>query len=136
VLSLAQFVIAHILASIYGIAFILVGISHFRNPQIFVEIVPPFLPFALFLVYLTGVMEIAGGIGIIYPGSRVITGRLLVLFLIAVFPANLYMWFADVPFNGTLLTTHQHMLRAGIQVVLIIVALYLSGDLARVSQSR
>ena len=128
--------IDHIIASIYGIAFILVGISHFRNPQIFVEIVPPFLPFALFLVYLTGVMEIAGGIGIIYPGSRLITGRLLVLFLLAVFPANLYMWFADVPFNGTLLTTHQHMLRAGIQVVLIIVALYLSGDLARVSQSR
>jgi uncharacterized membrane protein len=129
-------VIDHIIAFIYGIAFILVGISHFRNPQIFVEIVPPFLPFALFLVYLTGVMEIAGGIGIIYPGSRVITGRLLVFFLIAVFPANLYMWFADVPFNGTLLTTQQHMLRAGIQVVLIIVALYLSGDLARVSQSR
>ena len=128
--------IDHIIASIYGIAFILVGISHFRNPQIFVEIVPPFLPFALFLVYLTGVMEIAGGIGIIYPGSRLITGRLLVLFLLAVFPANLYMWFADVPFNGTLLTTQQHMLRAGIQVVLIIVALYLSGDLARVSQSR
>ena len=128
--------IDHIIASIYGIAFILVGISHFRNPQIFVEIVPPFLPFALFLVYLTGVMEIAGGIGIIYPGSRLIAGRLLVLFLLAVFPANLYMWFADVPFNGTLLTTHQHMLRAGIQVVLIIVALYLSGDLARVSQSR
>ena len=128
--------IDHIIASIFGFAFILVGISHFRNPQIFVEIVPPFLPFALFLVYLTGVMEIAGGIGIIYPGSRLITGRLLVLFLLAVFPANLYMWFADVPFNGTLLTTHQHMLRAGIQVVLIIVALYLSGDLARVSQSR
>ena len=128
--------IDHIIASIYGFAFILVGISHFRNPQIFVEIVPPFLPFALFLVYVTGAMEIAGGIGIIYPGSREITGRLLVIFLIMVFPANLYMWIADVPFDGTLLTTHQHMLRAGIQVVLIIVALYLSGDLARVSQSR
>ena len=91
--------IDHIIAGIYGIAFILVGISHFRNPQIFVEIVPPFLPFALFLVYVTGAMEIAGGIGIIYPDSRVITGRLLVLFLLAVFPANLYMWIADVPFN-------------------------------------
>ena len=128
--------IDHIIAGIYGIAFIIVGISHFRTPQIFVEIVPPFLPFALFLVYVTGAMEIAGGIGIIYPGSRVITGRLLVLFLLAVFPANLYMWIADVPFNGTLLTTQQHMLRAGIQVVLIIVALYLSGDLAKFTQSR
>ena len=128
--------IDHIIASIFGFAFILVGITHFRNPQIFVEIIPPFLPFALFLVYVTGAMEIAGGIGMIYPGSREITGRLLVLFLIMVFPANLYMWIADVPFNGTLLTTQQHMLRAGFQVVLIIIALYLSGDLAKFTQSR
>ena len=124
-------VLTHVLAIIYGVAFILVGIAHFRNPQIFVEIVPPFLPFPLFLVYLTGVMEIAGGIGIIHPASRVLTGRLLVLFLIAVFPANLYMWFSDVPFNGTLMTTPQHVLRLVVQIGLIITALFLSGDLQR-----
>lgn len=123
--------LTHILAIIYGVAFILVGIAHFRNPQIFVEIVPPFLPFPLFLVYLTGAMEIAGGIGIIHPASRVLTGRLLVLFLIAVFPANLYMWFSDVPFNGTLLTTPQHVLRLMVQIGLILTALFLSGDLQR-----
>jgi len=124
-------VLTHVLATIYGIAFIIAGIAHFRNPQIFVEIVPPFLPFPLFLVYLTGAMEIAGGIGIIHPDSRVLTGRLLVLFLIAVFPANLYMWISDVPFNGTLLTTQQHLLRFAVQIILIITAIFLSGDLQR-----
>ena len=123
--------LTHVLATIYGIAFIIAGITHFRNPQIFVEIVPPFLPFPLFLVYLTGAMEIAGGIGIIHPDSRVLTGRLLVLFLIAVFPANLYMWISDVPFNGTLLTTQQHLLRFAVQIILIITAIFLSGDLHR-----
>ena len=123
--------LTHVLATIYGIAFIIAGITHFRNPQIFVEIVPPFLPFPLFLVYLTGAMEIAGGIGIIHPDSRVLTGRLLVLFLIAVFPANLYMWLYDVPFNGTLLTTQQHLLRFAVQIILIITAIFLSGDLHR-----
>lgn len=123
--------LTHALATIYGIAFIIAGITHFRNPQIFVEIVPPFLPFPLFLVYLTGAMEIAGGIGIIHPDSRVLTGRLLVLFLIAVFPANLYMWIYDVPFNGTLLTTQQHLLRFAVQIILIITATFLSGDLHR-----
>lgn len=123
--------LTHVLATIYGIAFIIAGIAHFRNPQIFVDIVPPFLPFPLFLVYLTGAMEIAGGIGIIYPDSRILTGRLLVLFLIAVFPANLYMWTSDVPFNGTLLTTQQHLLRFAVQIILIIMALFLSGDLQR-----
>ena len=123
--------LTHVLATIYGITFIIAGIAHFRNPQIFVEIVPPVLPFPLFLVYLTGAMEIAGGIGIIHPGSRVLTGRLLVLFLIAVFPANLYMWISDVPFNGTLLTTQQHLLRFAVQIILIITAIFLSGDLQR-----
>ena len=67
----------HILALIYGIPFILVGIEHFREPQKFVEIVPTYLPFPLFLVYLTGVMEIAGGLGIIYPETRELTGRII-----------------------------------------------------------
>ena len=123
--------LTHVLATIYGIAFIIAGIAHFKNPQIFVEIVPPFLPFPLFLVYLTGIMEIAGGIGIIHPDSRELTGRLLVLFLIAVFPANLYMWISDVPFNGTLLTTQQHLLRLVVQIILIITSTFLSGDLQR-----
>jgi uncharacterized membrane protein len=121
----------HLLALAYGLAFVLVGIEHFREPQKFVEIVPSYLPFALFLVYLTGSLEIAGGLGIIYPGTREIAGRLMALFLIAVYPANLYMWTNDVPYNGTLLTFQQHMLRLAVQFFLIIAALGFSGDLAQ-----
>ena len=90
---------AHLFSLIYGVSFILIGLSHLREPQKFVDIVPSYLPYALFLVYLTGIMEIAGGIGIIYPETRKITGRLLVIFLIAVFPANIYMWTHDIAFN-------------------------------------
>jgi uncharacterized membrane protein len=117
---------AHLFSLIFGVSFILVGVSHLREPQKFVDIVP----YALFLVYLTGVMEIAGGIGIIYPETRQISGRLLAIFLIAVFPANIYMWTHDVAFNGTTLTTPQHILRAFIQIFLILMALFLSGDLS------
>jgi uncharacterized membrane protein len=121
---------AHLFSFIYGISFIIIGISHLREPQKFVDIVPSYLPYALFLVYLTGVMEIAGGIGIIYPETRVISGRLLAIFLIAVFPANIYMWTHDVAFNGIELTTTQHILRTFIQIFLIFMALFLSGDLS------
>ena len=121
----------HILAAIYGLAFVIAGIEHFRDPQKFVEIVPPYFPFALFLVYLTGAMEIAGGLGIIYPETREIAGRLMALFLIAVYPANFYMWINDVPFNGTRLSTNGHLIRAGVQLLLIAAALGLSGDLQR-----
>jgi len=121
----------HILALIYGIPFILVGIEHFREPQKFVDIVPKYMPFALFLVYLTGVMEIVGGLGIIYPETREITGRLMVFFLIAIYPANFNMWINDIPYNGTRLTTQGHLVRLSVQFLLIIGALGFSGDLQK-----
>ncbi len=127
--------IVHILALIYGIPFILIGIEHFREPQKFVDIVPKYMPFALFLVYLTGVMEIVGGLGIIYPETREITGRLMVLFLIAIYPANLNMWMNDIPYNGTRLTTQGHLFRLSVQILLIVAALGFSGDLQKIRKS-
>ena len=124
-------IILHLLALGYGIPFILVGIEHFRSPQKFVDIVPNYLPFALFLVYLTGVIEISGGLGIIYPGTREITGRLMVLFLLAVYPANFHMWINDIPYNGTRLSTTGHLIRLSVQMLLIIAALGFSGDLEK-----
>ena len=121
----------HILALIYGVPFILVGIEHFRDPQKFVDIVPKYMPFALFLVYLTGVIEVVGGLGIIYPETREITGRLMVLFLIAIYPANFNMWINDIPYNGTRLTTQGHLVRLSVQFLLIFGALGFSGDLQK-----
>ena len=123
--------IVHILALIYGIPFILIGIEHFREPQKFVDIVPKYMPFALFLVYLTGVIEIIGGLGIIYPETRELTGRLMVLFLLAIYPANFNMWINDIPYNGTRLTTQGHLVRLSVQILLIIGALGFSGDLQK-----
>ena len=127
--------LVHILALIYGIPFILIGIEHFKEPQKFVDIVPKYMPFALFLVYLTGVMEILVGLGIIYPDTRELTGRLTVLFLIAIYPANFNMWINDVPFNGTRLTTQGHLFRLSVQILLIIAALGFSGDLQKLRKN-
>ena len=124
-------ILIHAFAFVYVLSFVLIGIEHLREPQKFVEIVPPYFPFALFLVYLTGAMEIAGGLGVIYPETRQIAGRCLALFLVAVYPANFYMWTNDVPFNGTRLTTNGHLIRLAVQVLLIIGALGIAGDLQR-----
>jgi len=128
-------IIIHILALVYGVPFILIGIEHFREPPKFVEIVPKYMPFALFLVYLTGAIEIAGGLGIIYPETREITGRLMALFLLAIYPANLYMWTNDVAFNGTRLSTTGHLIRLSVQILLIVAALGFSGDLQKIKRN-
>ena len=121
--------IQHILAVVYGLAFIWIGIAHFKEPQKFVDIIPAFLPFPLFLVYLSGAMEIGGGLALIYPETRVLAGRFIALFLVGVYPANLYMWTNDIAFNGTRFDTQGHILRLVAQLLLIVAALYLSGDL-------
>jgi uncharacterized membrane protein len=55
----------------------------------------------------------------------------MVLFLLAVYPANFHMWINDVPFNGTKLTTNGHLVRLFVQFLLIITALGFSGDLEK-----
>ena len=74
-----------------AIAFVTPGINHFLNPEFFVAIMPPYLPAHLEIVYLSGVFEIAGGLGVLIPSVRSLAGWGLVLLLVAVFPANLHM---------------------------------------------
>lgn len=71
--------------------YVLVGIQHFINPQWFVQIVPPYLPYPLQLVYISGFCEITLGLLLLIPSLRFIAGWGLILFLIAVFPANIYV---------------------------------------------
>src|SRR5580698_6026039 len=71
--------------------FVAAGTLHFLRPDPYVKIVPPFVPWALGMVYISGVAEIAGGVGILLPVVRRTAAWGLVALLIAVFPANIYM---------------------------------------------
>lgn len=78
------------------------GITHFTGPDFFVSIVPPYLGYPLALVYISGVFEILGAIGILIPRTRQWAGNGLILLVICVTPANIHMWmnpqlFPDVP---------------------------------------
>tara|TARA_A100001015_G_C14598044_1_gene559339 strand:- start:181 stop:447 length:267 start_codon:yes stop_codon:yes gene_type:complete len=52
---------------------------------------PPYIPFHLACVYISGIIEIVGGIGFLFKKSRKKATLLLILLLIAVFPANIHM---------------------------------------------
>ena len=67
------------------------GISHFINPDWFVRIVPPILPFNIAIVYISGITEIILGSLLIFPRTRFIAGWGLILLLLAVYPANIYV---------------------------------------------
>lgn len=71
--------------------FIFAGISHFLRPQMFLDIMPRFLPYPLELVYLSGACEILFALLLAVPATRHMGAWLLILLLIAVFPANIQM---------------------------------------------
>jgi uncharacterized membrane protein len=68
------------------------GINHFANPRFYEAMVPPSLQDERErVVRLSGVAEIAGGLGVLLPVTRRLSGLGLIALLGAVFPANLYM---------------------------------------------
>jgi uncharacterized membrane protein len=71
--------------------FVLAGTKHFTNAPFFRSIVPPSFPAPAVLVAISGVCEIAGGLGLLIRPLRRAAGLGLIALLIAVFPANIYM---------------------------------------------
>jgi len=74
-----------------AVLFIAAGVNHFVVPAIYKSIVPPTFPRPELLVIISGLAEIAGGVGLLVPRLRRLAAWGLIAFLIAVFPANLYM---------------------------------------------
>ncbi len=79
-----------------GLCFVAAGLNHFIVPRFYLPIMPPFLPWPLALIYVSGVAEILGGLGVLVPPVRKVAGWGLILLLVAVFPANLYAAFHGV----------------------------------------
>ena len=74
-----------------GALFIAAGAMHFIRPAMYEAIVPPQLGHAGALVAVSGLAEIAGGLGLLIPRTRRAAGIGLIALLIAVWPANIYM---------------------------------------------
>jgi uncharacterized membrane protein len=67
------------------------GIMHFAATDLEVSIVPPWIPWPRAAVLVSGVLELAGALGIAIPLTRKTAGVGLFLLTLAVTPANIYM---------------------------------------------
>jgi uncharacterized membrane protein len=67
------------------------GLIHLVQPDVYLPIMPPYLPYPAVLILMSGVAEIAGGVGLLIPPTQRAARYGLIALLVAVFPANIQM---------------------------------------------
>ncbi len=68
------------------------GVLHFIITDFFVHIMPPYLPLHHAAVYVSGVFEIVGALGLVFRATRVLASRGLFVLTALVSLANIHMW--------------------------------------------
>lgn len=84
-----------------AIAMGVAGLAHFLMPEPFVQHLPEWVPERHALIYATGAVEIALGAALVWPARwRALAGLALAAYLVAVFPANVYVAVEGVDVDG------------------------------------
>ena len=115
----------YILIIISSIFYVLVGIKHFIDPNFFLAIVPPYLPYHLELVYISGLFEILFGVMILFPKYRYWGSVGLIILLIAVFPAKIYLFMSAEAQRAIGATQEIATWRLPVQGIFILVAYWI-----------
>jgi len=108
-----------------GVCFIFFSIGHAVKVDGMVQMLPPWVPFRLPLIYLTGVLELIIGIALFISKFQVNAAKAAIMVLIVFFPANIYS-----AVNATGLGGHQWgpiylLIRLPLQLILIAWAYFL-----------
>jgi len=82
------------------------------------RMMPPGVPFPMGMVYFTGVCEIAGAIGLLVPRTRRAAAIALIVFFIAVLPANVHAARTGATIGGSAATPLA--LRVPMQIAFIV----------------
>ncbi len=75
----------YLMAAFYGVA----GITHFTHTRFFELAVPKVLIYRRFIALFSGLVELLIAVGLLYPPTRSLTAAFLMVFLVAIYPANI-----------------------------------------------
>ncbi len=81
----------NVLRGALAAVFTLAGTVHLIRPSLYLPIMPPVLPYKSELILVSGVAEIAGGVGLLINPVRRAAAYGLIVLLVAIFPANIQM---------------------------------------------
>jgi uncharacterized membrane protein len=102
-----------------ALMFLFTASGHIVKPRAMSEMLPPWVPGRVAIIYMTGVLEIAGAIGLLMSQTHRLAGLCLLLFLIAVLPANIYAAFSRADMGGHAQGPRYLLARVPLQLVLM-----------------
>ena len=108
--------------------YVFIGVKHFTNPQYFINITPPQIEYKSFAVYFTGALEVLGGLLILSKKTRKTGSYILIFLLVVVFPANIYLYFSEIPQQLLSISKTQALTRMPFQAPLILLAYWHSKE--------
>ena len=109
---------------VLSLLYIFVGVKHFTNPNYFLAIMPPYIPYHKFMVYLSGLLEILFALMMIFKKTRFYGCWGIIFLLIAVFPANIYLYNSEIPQKILSVTKQEALIRLPYQLPLLLFAFW------------
>lgn len=104
--------------------FLFAASLHFTATETEMRLLPGWLPWHRELVLASGVLEIAGAVGLLVPRTRCLAAWGLALLLLAVFPANVNQAVSDIQLGGITNIRAFHWLRLPLQAPMIWLVLW------------
>ena len=108
----------------FSLFYLVIGIKHFTDVNFFVSIMPPYIPFHEFFIYLSGFFEILFGLLLLFKKTRKFAGIGLIYLLVFVFPANVHLYLSEVAQKALSITQNDALVRLPLQLPLMIIAFW------------
>ena len=111
-----------------SLLYVIVGVKHFTNTDFFVTIVPPIITWKEEAVLISGIIEVILGLLLLFNHTRKLAAWGIILLLIAVFPANIYLYVSDIAREMVGISKNQALLILPFQIPLMIIAYWYSKE--------
>jgi uncharacterized membrane protein len=109
-----------------AVMLIVTGVAHFTSSDVMVEMMPEFLPMKKEIVYLTGILEFLAAVGLLIDKLSKITAILLIIYFVAILPANIVGSLKQVNLGGMEYGAMYLLFRVPLQILFIFWAYYFS----------
>jgi len=86
--------------AVLAVMLLATGIAHFTSTDLMIQMMPDFIPAKRELVYLTGICELLGALGLLWNATARLTAIMLIVFFVAILPANIIGSMKQVRLGG------------------------------------